>query len=341
MRFGCGLAIVLLAWAPLAACSPSQTTASTAVTLSQGPVSEVAQSCLAEEGETVEQVIAACSEALATPGQNDEVRAQLFNARGELYCHTTQYDLAIADQSEAIRLKPDFDQAYVDRGGCHVGKRDLKAALADYDTAIHLAPGKAGYYQIRAPIRIWAGDPDGALADYDELIRRSPTTGGMVDERARLLFGMGRFREAAEQFVASSRESPTNPFPVIWLHMARVRAHEPDDAEFQQGIKRVGVSGWPAPVFDMFLGKITPDQMRETYSSSPYGPADGNCEAVFFVGEYYLMKNQTDRALDLFREGTGACEYSVTQERVDFRFLDDWAEFIRLYPAARGNGPLW
>ena len=341
MRFNCGLAIMLLTWPPLAACSPSQTTAASAGTLSQGPVSEAARSCLERDGETFEQAVAICSGALAEPELSDDVRAQLFNTRGELYCAMRQYDLAIADQSEAIRLRPNFPDAYMARGGCYVGKHDLKAALADYDQTIRLAPKKGGYYQTRGALRIWAGDPDGALTDYNQVIRLAPATPGLVDQRARLLFGMGRFHEAAEQFVASSKEFPTNPYPVLWLHLARVRAHEPDDAEFQAGMKRVGLSGWPAPIFDMFLGKTTPDQMREAYSDSPRGPADGNCEAVFFAGEYYLTKNETDRARDLFAEGTGACEYNVTQDRDDFRFLDDWAELIRLNPAARGNGPLW
>jgi len=296
MRIGCGLALAFLAWANLAACSPSQTS---------------------------------------------DMRAQLLNTQGQLHCQEGQYDQAIADQTEAIRLKPGFAEAYLDRGGCYVGKGDLKSALADYDEAIRLAPRAAGYYQTRGNLRIWAGDPTGALADYDQLYRLAPQLPGLVDSRARLLFGMGRFHEAAEQFVVSARLLPTNPYPVLWLHMARARAHEPDDAEFQQGMKRLDLSGWPAPVFNMFLGKTAPDVMREAYSTSPYGSADGNCEAVFFAGEYELIRNNPDRAKDYFSEGTGACQWQVTQDRDDFRFLDDWAELIRLNPAARGNGPLW
>jgi lipoprotein NlpI len=289
----------------------------------------------------LEQAIATCNKELAAPDLSDDLRAQLLNARATFYCQAAQYDLAIADHSEAIRLRPGIPLEFMERAACYIGKRDFKSALADYDEAIRLAPGAAGYYQKRAYIRVWPGDSDGALADYDQVYRLAPQLPGLVDTRARLLFGMGRFHEAAEQFVVSARLTPTNPYPVLWLHMARARAHEPDDAEFQQGIKRLDLSGWPAPVFDMFLGKTTPDAMREAYSGSSYGPADGNCGAVFFAGEYELLKNDPERAKDYFAEGTGACEWSVTQQRDDFRFLDDWAELIRLNPAARGNGPLW
>jgi tetratricopeptide (TPR) repeat protein len=338
MRIGCGLALTFLAWANLAACSPSQTSIAA---VGQGQGSEDMAPCVDGLEDHLDQAIATCNKALAAPGLDDDQRAQLLNARATFYCQTAQYDLAIADHSEAIKLRPGIPLAYMERAACYIGKRDFKSALADYDEAIRLAPGAAGYYQKRGNIRIWAGDPTGALADYDQLVRLAPQPPGFVDDRARLLFGMGRFHEAAEQFAESARLLPTNPYPVLWLHMARARAHEPDDAEFQQGIKRLDLSGWPGPIFDMFLGKTAPDAMREAYSTSAYGPADGNCAAVFFAGEYELIRNDPDRAKDYFSEGTGACQWQVTQQENDFRFLDDWADLIRLNPAARGNGPLW
>jgi lipoprotein NlpI len=136
--------IALLAWVDLASCSPSHTVAVAAGTPSGGSEPESVSPCTEGNFEKPEQGVAACTDALAAPGLVDGRRARFFNARGEYYCSTAQYDLAIADQSEAIRLKPGFAQAYMDRGGCYVGKRDLKAALADYDEGIRLAPARLG-----------------------------------------------------------------------------------------------------------------------------------------------------------------------------------------------------
>lgn len=50
------------------------------------------------------------------------------------------YQKAIVDYDEAIRLKPEFPEAYNNRG---VAKRDLgqyQEAIADYDKAIELKP---------------------------------------------------------------------------------------------------------------------------------------------------------------------------------------------------------
>jgi lipoprotein NlpI len=146
---------------------------------------------------------------------------------------------------------------------------------------------------------------------------------------------MGRFHEAAELFDASARKYPTSPYPVLWLHAARAQAHEPDDTEFRQGIGRQDPSAWPAQISEMFLGKLTPDKMREAYSTSPYGPAEGNCEAVFFAVKFELIRNEPGRAHALFAEGTGACDNSATHSLNESQFLVDWAELIRLDPKAR------
>ncbi len=47
---------------------------------------------------------------------------------------------ALAEYDEAIRLKPDFAEAYYNRGLAREHNNDLQAALADYDKFISLRP---------------------------------------------------------------------------------------------------------------------------------------------------------------------------------------------------------
>ncbi len=81
---------------------------------------------------------------------------------------------AVADYDEAIRLDPEGADAYNNRGGARYKQEDLVGAMADYDEAIRLNPEHAGAYNNRGKARSDQGDLAGAVADYDEAIRLDP-----------------------------------------------------------------------------------------------------------------------------------------------------------------------
>ena len=68
--------------------------------------------------------------------------ATIFNNAGK-------YDRAIEDYNEALRLKPDFAQAFSDRGAAWYFKGEYSKAIADYDEAIRIDPNNARTYTNR------------------------------------------------------------------------------------------------------------------------------------------------------------------------------------------------
>jgi tetratricopeptide (TPR) repeat protein len=83
-------------------------------------------------------------------------------------------DGALKDYAEAIRLKPDDADAYINRGLARAAKGDLDGALKDYAEAIRLKPDYAEAYYNRGNARGDKGDNNGALKDYAEAIRFKP-----------------------------------------------------------------------------------------------------------------------------------------------------------------------
>jgi tetratricopeptide (TPR) repeat protein len=76
---------------------------------------------------------------------------------------------AIADYTEAIRLHPNYAQAYNKRGilrGRNL--KDYPTAKADFDRAIEIDPNYADAYYNRARVRNFLGDKDGAIADFQK-----------------------------------------------------------------------------------------------------------------------------------------------------------------------------
>jgi tetratricopeptide (TPR) repeat protein len=51
-----------------------------------------------------------------------------------------EFNKAVADYTEAIRLDPNYDVAYQNRGRSYFAKRDYDRAIADYDQALRINP---------------------------------------------------------------------------------------------------------------------------------------------------------------------------------------------------------
>ena len=80
----------------------------------------------------------------------------------------------ISANDRAIRLKPDYANAYNNRGNAKGKLERYEAALADFDQAILLKPDHAGAYSNRGVAKYELGRHEGAVADYDEAIRLKP-----------------------------------------------------------------------------------------------------------------------------------------------------------------------
>lgn len=300
----------------------------------QPSVPEIVTRCLAGESDG-EGPVKNCTSAIASGVSPVEVLALVYLARAHGYCGRRQYDLAILDQSRAIQLVPNFPQAFIDRANCHIALGEFEAGIEDFDEGIRLAPDVPGFYRQRAKIYNWIGDHDLALADYDQAIRIAPFFNAATDERAKTLFNLGRFEEAATGFIVTIRLTPRDPYPVLWLHLSRLRSHVSDTDEFQAGMKTLDLTHWPGPVFDLFQGKSTLDAMRAKAWHDATTPQRGECESAVFGGEYLLTMNDTAGATPLFQEAASVCASSEN------RFLTAWAELKRLMPSARVKGTPW
>jgi tetratricopeptide (TPR) repeat protein len=97
----------------------------------------------------------------------DSKSAIAFCNRGVAYAAKKNYDRAIADCNEALRLGPDLAGVLGDRGLVHLMMGSFAQTLADYDAALRHAPGDAHYLYGRGLAKAGTGDTAGAEADKD------------------------------------------------------------------------------------------------------------------------------------------------------------------------------
>jgi tetratricopeptide (TPR) repeat protein len=110
--------------------------------------------------------------------------AAAFLESGEAAYDNGDWDKAIADLTEAIRLDPNDAIAYYNRGILYYKKNDCDSAIADYTEAIRLDPNDVCAYNNRGNVYNENGDWDKAIADYTEAIRLDPNNAKAYNNRS-------------------------------------------------------------------------------------------------------------------------------------------------------------
>ena len=134
--------------------------------------------------------------------------AEAYNNRGAVKDALGRHDDALADYAEAIRLKPDYAEAYNNRGALKdaLGRHD--DALADYAEAIRLKPDYAIAYANRGNVKTALGRHDDAIADQDEAIRLQPDLAIAYNNRGTVKGKSGRHTDAIADYDEAIRLQP-------------------------------------------------------------------------------------------------------------------------------------
>ncbi len=117
--------------------------------------------------------------------------ADAYNNRGLAYDNLGQHQRAIEDYNQAISLKPDFAAAFNNRGLAYDNLGQHQRAIEDYNEAMRLQPNNAITYNNRGRAYHDLGQHQRAIEDYNEAIRLKPDDADAYNSRgiAYLLHG--------------------------------------------------------------------------------------------------------------------------------------------------------
>ncbi|HEX5211264.1 MAG TPA: tetratricopeptide repeat protein [Pseudolabrys sp.] len=243
--------------------------------------------------------------------------AVFFRRRGEL--RKSQGDLAGAgaDLDTALRLDPQDVLAYLSRGNLNAAQHDYDKAFADFDKALAVKPDLpqlvALIYSARAMAADEMGDLPRALQEYDAVLKIQPDNAIYLQGRAFTAFAAGDFAAAAAGFGSAVQKNPAMFYSVIMRYVARSRMGEHDTPELRRSAEALERNAWPWPLIGLFLGEVTPDEVRATAKMQAVNKdaERRKCEAAFFLAEYDLMHRRRDEAVILMQEAAKTCTWDA------------------------------
>jgi tetratricopeptide (TPR) repeat protein len=134
-------------------------------------------------------------------------RAAAYFNRAVIFYSKKNYDLAIADCSQVIKLQPDFALAYVKRGANYYAKKDYGLAIANFNQAIKIQPDSYTYI-IRGDSYNQKGDYDLAITDYNNALKLKPDDARIYNDRGIVYKNKGDYDRAMADYELAIKLKP-------------------------------------------------------------------------------------------------------------------------------------
>jgi tetratricopeptide (TPR) repeat protein len=148
----------------------------------------------------------ACSGLIADAALPLETRFEAHLRRAAIYfMEKGDFGQAIADTTEAIKLKPEDARGYAARGNYRNAYNEFDKAVVDLSDAIRLEPALVNAYAQRAYAYVQLGDTDKAIADYTEVLERQPGDANTHYDRGGAYEKKGDFDKARADFEQAIR----------------------------------------------------------------------------------------------------------------------------------------
>ncbi len=151
-----------------------------------------------------EQSIQGCSNIISMRTVTGDGRAQAFKLRGDRYRELRDYEQALADYNQVIRMRGDHPGAYYRRSEIYLAQGQYELAMADANRVVDIAPDTPGGYRVRCEIRVVQNvEFDAARRDCDQTLALNSNDTAALAARGVLNLHSGANQEAWSDFDAA------------------------------------------------------------------------------------------------------------------------------------------
>jgi len=230
---------------------------------------DLATTLQTQRRQSAEQTIVQATRRIESGELDDRQLAAAFRARAVARNRLLQHAEALADLSRAVDLDPFNPLYYEERATTYLKLREFKQADVDLEMALGLDSSRLG-------------------------ARR---------EKGRLAFYLGDYQEAAYDLIRVARDAEGQAFvySVIWLDLAIRRGKLERQSRLGLAEQELRDGEWPTPLLRMYQGSLDPaGAIAAAAADDPRTALARQCEAYFYAGQEYLLRQQPQQARAAF-----------------------------------------
>jgi len=260
--------------------------------------------------------LAAISSRTLAAAYDDFARGISANLQGDTALAVTSFSAAIAAGDLNATLLP---AAYRGRAVAYLGQGKCKDAIADLNEFLRLKPGDGQGLEFRGGAHACAGEFQDAEDDLTKAIAAEPTLNAYWN-RGRVRWRIKQFAGAADDFTHVVGIRPQTGYFLLWLELSRARGGALDLKVGEHDLHQLDGDEWPVPLIKMFLGDAKPEDVSAAASQGDSEKvARQQCEADFYVAEWWLARNDAAAAKPLLESASQKCPKNFV-EYSDARF---------------------
>lgn len=255
-------------------------------------------------------------------------------AQGEEELRLRQIPQAIASFNDAIRQRPDWEEAYMRRANAKERQNNIYGALQDFTHAATLNPQDVHAHERRGRMLEISGDFAKAEKEYTAALQIQPQWAELSFRRGVTHMILGEWDAATSDLqnfgvLAPQMGNANYAHLYIWyIGHEQGKGADADQtlAAYFGTPERAG--SWTALIADFFLGHATQDQLlgqADAANGSSY-EHHLHCEAWFYIGLKALVaKDQKEAAAD-FQKCVAVGQYHLAEHEFAAAKLRQWEQ---------------
>jgi tetratricopeptide (TPR) repeat protein len=256
-----------------------------------------------------DDAIAACTRAIASGQLSQQNLATTYYNRGYEYRAKEEYDAAIADESEAIRLDPTLVGAFNNRGVAFYDKGEYDRAIPDYEKALQLDPKHVNAFYGLGNVYKAKGEYAMALDKYNQALQLNPNFTNVFINRGNVYLAQGEFDRAIADYKDALRTKPSNMYTALLIAVAKMHKGDNAVADDMTAESQAFSKDWPFPVVQYYLGKASEDDMAQAARDPDAQTQRARfCEMYFYLGEWQMFHGQQMGGIGSLKRAKEECQ---------------------------------